>query len=209
MNGKDKVTPEELDQILLKIKTDEQDTFRIKALALFNIQIPQGNTAKQILQKAYIKFSTVSSLVENNKTDKKFYRSHFHVLLTQEQKTHGELLDKLMKGERVPGIEKDPLLSTEADIVMEYNMIPGYVRKETSTIGDDKLRIAPHKGTTDAVKSALDKFKQKKKELDDRKKKREEASGEKVHEQPAAEEEDLYESSPAQVEEVKQEEEKV
>ena len=62
----------------------------------------------------------------------------------------------------MPGIEKDPLLSAEADIVMEYNIIPGYVRKETSTIGDDKLRVAPHKGTTDAVKSALDKFKQKK-----------------------------------------------
>lgn len=111
-------------------------------------------------------------------------------MLSQEQKTHGELLDKIQKGERVPGIEKDPLLSAEVDTVMEYNMIPGYVRKETSTIGDDKLRIAPHRGTTDAVKSAMDKFKQKKKDIDDRKKKREEASGEKVHEQPAAEEED-------------------
>jgi len=190
MNGKDKVTPEELDQILLKIKNDEQEDFRVKALALFNIQIPQGNTAKQLLQKAYVKFSTVSSIVENSKTDKKFYRSHFQVLLSQEQKTHGEILEKLLRGERVPGIEKDPLISAEADIVMEYNMIPGYVRKETSTVGDDKLRMAPHKGTTDQVKSAMDKFKQKKKELDERKKKREEASSEKVHEEPAAEEED-------------------
>ena len=82
--------------------------------------------------------------------------------MSQEQNTHIELLDKLQKGERVPGIEKDPLLSAEADIVMEYNFIPGYDRKETSTIGDDKLSVAPHKGTTDAVKSALDKFKQKK-----------------------------------------------
>ena len=207
MNGKDKVTPEELDQILLKIKNDEQEDFRVKALALFNIQIPQGNTAKQLLQKAYVKFSTVSSIVENSKTDKKFYRSHFQVLVSQEQKTHGEILEKLLRGERVPGIEKDPLLSAEADIVMEYNMIPGYVRKETSTVGDDKLRMAPHKGTTDQVKSAMDKFKQKKKELDERKKKREEASSEKVHEEPAAEEEDQKESSPAQVEEVKQEQE--
>ena len=49
MNGKDKVTEEELDQILLKIKTDEQEGYRNKALALFNIQIPQGLTAKQLL----------------------------------------------------------------------------------------------------------------------------------------------------------------
>jgi hypothetical protein len=37
MNGKDKVTVEEMDAICLKIKTEEQDKFREKALALFGI----------------------------------------------------------------------------------------------------------------------------------------------------------------------------
>lgn len=69
------------------------------------------------------------------------------------------------------GIEKDPMLSAETDIVMEYNMIPGYLKKETTVSGDEKLRIAPHKGTTDAVKSVMDKFKQKKKDIEERKKK--------------------------------------
>ncbi len=160
LNGKDKVTPDEMDQICLKIKNEEQEEYRKKALALYGIDIPEGHTAKQLLQKAYIKFSTISSIVEKSKTDKKFYRSHFQVLLQQENKTHAEILDKIQRGERVNGIEKDPLLSAEADVVMEYNMIPGYIRKETSNMGDDKLRIAPHKGTTDAVKSALDKFRQ-------------------------------------------------
>lgn len=86
----------------------------------------------------------MSSIVEKSKVDKKFYRSHFQVLLHQENKTHAELLDKLQKGERIPGIEKDPLLTTEVDVVMEYNMIPGYVKKETSVLGNEKLRIAPH-----------------------------------------------------------------
>ena len=49
-------------------------------------------------------------------------------------------------------------------------MIPGYLKKETTTFGDEKLRIAPHKGTTDAVKNVMDKFKQKKKAIDERKK---------------------------------------
>jgi hypothetical protein len=66
---------------------------------------------------------------------------------------------------------------------MDYSMIPGYVRKETSNTGYDKLRIAPHHTTAtgDAVKSAIDKFKeqralaiQKKKEDDEKKKKEEE-----------------------------------
>jgi hypothetical protein len=45
---------------------------------------------------------------------------------------------------------------------MDYSMIPGYVRKETSNTGYDKLRIAPHHTTAtgDAVKSAIDKFKE-------------------------------------------------
>jgi hypothetical protein len=49
LNGKDKVTVEEMDAICLKIKTDEQEKYREKALALFGIQIPLGNTAKQLL----------------------------------------------------------------------------------------------------------------------------------------------------------------
>jgi len=47
---------------------------------LYGIEIPEGDTGKKLLQKAYIKFSTVSSIIEKNerqKDDKNFYRSHF------------------------------------------------------------------------------------------------------------------------------------
>ena len=67
-----------MDEIFQKIKKEEQENFRIKALNLYGIEIPAGHTGKKLLQKAYIKFSTVSSITENyNKDDKKFYRSHF------------------------------------------------------------------------------------------------------------------------------------
>lgn len=46
LNGKDKVTNEEMDQICLKIKNEEQEGYREKALALYGIQIPAGHTAK-------------------------------------------------------------------------------------------------------------------------------------------------------------------
>ena len=65
------------------------------------------------------------------------------------------------KGERVPGIEKDPLLSAETDIVMEYNMLPGYIKKETSTFGEDKIRVALHEGGKNTVKKAVNLFSRK------------------------------------------------
>jgi hypothetical protein len=69
-----------MDEIFQKIKKEEQENFRIKALKLYGIEIPEGDTGKKLLQKAYIKFSTVSSIIEKNerqKDDKNFYRSHF------------------------------------------------------------------------------------------------------------------------------------
>lgn len=45
-NGKDKVTPEEMDSILFKIRNEQQDDFRAKALRLYGIEIPPGHTAK-------------------------------------------------------------------------------------------------------------------------------------------------------------------
>jgi len=65
----------------------------------------------------------------------------------------------------VPGIEKDPLESAETDTVMEYSNVPGFLKREQSTVGDEKLRIQPHSQTVDTVKSVLDKFRQKKQEI--------------------------------------------
>ena len=78
-------------------------------------------------------------------------------------------MNKIQKGERVNGIEKDPLESQETDIVIDYANVPGFLRKETSTQGDDKLRIAAHEGGVDTVKNVLDRFRQKKEEIQKRK----------------------------------------
>jgi hypothetical protein len=52
---------------------------------------------------------------------------------------------------------------------MEYNIVPGFLKREQSLGGDEKLRIQPHAQTVDTVKSVLDKFRQKKQELQQRK----------------------------------------
>lgn len=64
--GKDKLTNEEMDELCEKIKAEEQEGFRLKAMQLFNVELPPNSIPKRVLQKAYIRFSTVSSITESN-----------------------------------------------------------------------------------------------------------------------------------------------
>ena len=119
-------------------------------------------------------------------------------------------MNKIKKGERVNGIEKDPLESQEVDIVIDYANVPGFLRKETSTQGDDKLRIAAHEGGVDTVKNVLDRFRQKKEEIQKRKQQQSEAKKkeEEIKEEEGEEEhhnnEELVEEAVHVDEEVKQ-----
>ena len=97
------------------------------------------------------------------------------------------------------GIEKDPLESQETDIVIDYANVPGFLRKETSTQGDDKLRIAAHEGGVDTVKNVLDRFRQKKEEIQKRKQQQSEAK--KKEEEIKEEEEEEHHNNEELVEE--------
>jgi thiamine pyrophosphate-dependent acetolactate synthase large subunit-like protein len=108
-------------------------------------------------------------------------------------------MNKIQKGERVNGIEKDPLESQETDIVIDYANVPGFLRKETSTQGDDKLRIAAHEGGVDTVKNVLDRFRQKKEEIQKRKQQQSEAK--KKEEEIKEEEEEEHHNNEEPVEE--------
>jgi hypothetical protein len=108
-------------------------------------------------------------------------------------------MNKIQKGERVNGIEKDPLESQETDIVIDYANVPGFLRKETSTQGDDKLRIAAHEGGVDTVKNVLDRFRQKKEEIQKRKQQQSEAK--KKEEEIKEEEEEEHHNNEELVEE--------
>ena len=47
-----------MDEILDKIASEAQDNFRITAMKLYGVEMPQGESPKRILQKAYLIFST-------------------------------------------------------------------------------------------------------------------------------------------------------
>lgn len=113
----------------------------------------------------------------------------------------------MQKGERVNGIEKDPLESADADIVVEYNNVPGFLRREMSTTGDDKLRIAPHGEGVETVKNVLEKFRKRKEEIQ-KKKQLSQPVEHHIQEEPVEEEEkkETTDVVDVQQEEVKEEE---
>jgi len=104
-------------------------------------------------------------------------------------------MDKIQKGERINGIEKDPLESADSDLVMEYDMVPGFVRKETSVLGGEKLRMQPHKGVASAVTNVKNKL------LARKNKKQEEAAVIHEEEEEKAEKAESVKTDPEEVQE--------
>jgi hypothetical protein len=60
-----------------------------------------------------------------------------------------------MAGERIEGIENDPLVSTESEYVVDYNMVPGYLKRENSIRGEETLKITPHAHSLKHVEAML------------------------------------------------------
>ena len=152
--GRSQITNEELDEILDKIGEKYQEGYRVGAMKLYGVEVPEGEVPKRYLQKAYLKFSTISTV--ESEPGKPATRPKWNSLVQHEQKVHGEQLEKIRLGERIEGIEKNPLDSAETDIVVDYSMVPGFLQREKSKIsGEDKLRIQPHAGSISAVNKIL------------------------------------------------------
>jgi len=90
------------------------------------------------MQKCYLVYSTISSVQNEDGT---FVRAKWQDQISHEHKIHSEILRKLSHGERVDGIEKDPLASTEPDYSYDYNIVPGFLRREASQRNEEKYHI--------------------------------------------------------------------
>lgn len=86
--GRTSVTNDELDEILGTIGDKYQESYRIGALKLFNVEVPEGQIAKRYLQKAYLKYSSISSL--KTEPGQPVVRSKYNDQIQHEQKVHGE-----------------------------------------------------------------------------------------------------------------------
>ena len=60
--AKEKLTSEEMEALLALINDKHQEEYRKQSLAKYEIEIPEGEMPKRLMQKAYLVFSTISSL---------------------------------------------------------------------------------------------------------------------------------------------------
>lgn len=86
---KTKLSPEELDDILEKIQQGNQEVYREKALKLYGVTVPEGDNAKRLMQKAYLVYSTVSTMKD---ADGNPIRARWQEQISHEHKIHGEIV---------------------------------------------------------------------------------------------------------------------
>lgn len=90
-SAKNELTDEEMDKILGDIGLEPQEHFRKSALSLFGIPLPEGETAKNLLQKAYLRYSTQREL-KSAKAGETGLKSHWQQQIQKEQKVHSEII---------------------------------------------------------------------------------------------------------------------
>lgn len=106
------------------------------------------------MQKAYLQFSTISSI---KNSDGRPVKSRWNDQISKEHKIHSELIAKMSSGERIEGIERDPLASIDSEYSLDYSVVPGFLKREQSTSGQDKVRIEPHAESLKFVAQMLEK----------------------------------------------------
>lgn len=89
------------------------------------MQIPEGENPKRLMQKAYLMYSTVSTIKSQDGTP---VRARWQDQISHEHKLHAEIVNKLAAGERVEGIELDPLENKDPEYSYDYNVVPGFLR---------------------------------------------------------------------------------
>jgi hypothetical protein len=125
-------------ELINKIDPEE---FRDKVLALYGIKIDGEDTAKRVMQRCYIKYSTGADGAKWNKE------------IDYEQKVHAEILERLRNGQKVNKIEEDPLLSTDNEYAIDYSNMPGFQGQES--MNDSKFKVQPSEKSVQYVQKML------------------------------------------------------
>ena len=112
-------------ELLAIIDEVDPEDFRAELLELFNIKVPANETPKKLMQKAFVQYATKIPDEDLGK-----HKNPFLEMIHFEQKTHFELVEKMGKGVLLPGIDKNPLSSTDPDYTVEYAGMDGYMKRE-------------------------------------------------------------------------------
>ncbi|CDW88771.1 UNKNOWN [Stylonychia lemnae] len=130
------LTQNDQTQILTEISDNYQEIFRGKVFELFNIPVEPGQTAKRMMQRAYLTYSTVGDPIKDC--------GEWQGLVAQEFQIHNQIIEKLSKGERVKDIEVDPLSITDLNITYaNYGQSIATLEKASNNSGKESLSLKP------------------------------------------------------------------
>jgi hypothetical protein len=103
---REQISPDECEQVLEDINNTTQEEYRRRTFELYGIPLKDGDNPKRMMQKAYLVYSTISSVKPEDGT---VVRTKWQDQISHEHRVHSDIMKKLAMGERVEGIEKDPL----------------------------------------------------------------------------------------------------
>ena len=86
----------------------------------------------------------------------------FSLRVQVEQKEHNQVLKKIVEGQKMPQLEKDPLLSKEADLATDMRNISGFVQRSKTMIGAEKDRVDVSKKVDELVHKFVKKLRKNK-----------------------------------------------
>ena len=88
----------------------------------------ESERAREIMQKGFITFSTVSKLAND---DGSAVRTRWADQVASISKRHSSLMDDMENGKMYKGIETDPMLTTQPDSKYDLKTIKGYTALST------------------------------------------------------------------------------
>lgn len=153
-NRKSSLTEQEAEELLSKIQETKQEEFRKKILAQNGIVLPDNVPPKRIMQKAYLTFSTMRvSGLPNNKP--------WMSRVQHEHQIHAKIFDKITRGEKVEGIEENPLEGKDIDNY-EAMLVPGTLFKRKNDKGEEEVSLQPDEKSLNEADALLKRHKTKK-----------------------------------------------
>lgn len=128
---------EDLQEEMAKLQKEKSEVYD-KVFALYDVRRAPGDErdAMDLFQEIFLYFysKSLQPLFNAKPEDREFLAPNMHKRRDVETKEHMALVTKILDGnEPMPQLEKDPLLTTEADISMDLRGFDGYTLKSTGT----------------------------------------------------------------------------
>ena len=145
----------EYERVIANFETVRADVYEL----MMDCELERKEVSKEIMQKAYITFSTVTHLNQAGDSSETV-RSRWADQVTAIARQHGKYIGQMISGNFYPNIEKDPRLSKEGDEKVDLSSLPGYTGMSTQ-----KTFLDGSKKNVQPVNKSVDKYIEKMREI--------------------------------------------